>query len=1496
MSFEEFAGQYRRCEHVRNQKKDLEHRLIATRIAIGLSARLLRIDVAAQKGLLEAFKYSDKSGFIAIFNAVRDIQDACESALHRNIHRPVPVAESALVQHCDKVRSSGFMHQLTSQARDDLLRILTLVRTDSEFLFERISSLSSAQLTALTSAAASLDVGDVVSAFNSRSRSQQQSLKRNNTHSAVFKDHVLALERNDPLAVLLFNVFAVPLDWDSAEARLRLDVWSTTCSKLLAVGGSKYYTFLGHVLSHWTQCSDWAARPKLELYLMDVLQQGAFLLENVESPMARPLGGAEAPDPLRTDVAEEFFVTAIKNLFGVLDDADAGLPSAVLEFTNAILAQLTSPETKNGLIEYIFIHWFFTKFLYNTMCFPEVSPCTFPRGYFERKLSDELFFFLFPFQSQGLLLDFHISKDAREKLLGQIALRAQAQVYRVLHSLYVDSSCRAYTRDSGLMGLLCRPQFATVHPEVRRHVECMLSKFVPSTPPSLSNEVHDFHASRRLNEGDPSVSAFVMLSSADVTALLNALFPKNSPSSEPFSLASPHRSPNAHFRGGAKFQRASLPSQWIGNVEKVPERPTILGGSLRGLHSETTTYSKQVDAIRFELSDISVDLEGRPLFDHPSVEDWAILNVSEDGKTLSWCPPTSEDASESLFDSFDDGHDDDDGQYSPTIQPEQDTDALQTAIRRLVTEPAYGQTKNRCGCSLQQRFDAARSICAAKSDFLGAHYWWEAAEQLRQKAAKVPSNSGDDSWIIRPMLKSCNRLLSHWRGVIKDCENGLIRLSPIAEHLQTLTQDTKARATKFRNKMWYMTDVKNSMRYEDAKHVALALKTMVYPSVQRESADYRFRSGSRYLSNSMLQKPEMQVMNVMKASSSQGGPNKLSDEQVELTRKWMSHHGIDNFCQGEERIHRFCYEVKASINKLVGDTMSETPVLWASELFQAERAKFDSSSGRSFGSIPSAPGVRPSSISSEDALFTPYSNVSLRTSESVRSQDVPTLMSQSSFQSLSSDKWRTTRNFEADTLSSLDYMAGKTSSSSTTDSYSAFWSPPQTMAQSTVSASSFQSRPPSMFSDAPAPRRSERDTHGKTAFLDDLRQTLTGLLLSDLGSPVWSCGSETDAWFISYLNDKRVQVQMDKRAKIQKFLAESELRSNQRVGRSETRGCGSSRRAESADPATISRAREATDSANDNQQRDHSNTVTSDTRFRYHDAFRQLIDVFSRNANPYIKLKALRDLRALVVASLNAASERPFYRGAPSTLDLINQDAPYVTGGRVRRRRHSLPSRGSDLLSTPVSPPPESIELESHPSYDIETSQNQVVNKLKELLREFQPKTLFRDLQFVSAFVPNETLNKTDSGTAFLEFGLAALSLKEEVCSAMVELADRIVSQELSRRHSQPGFDLHLRPHSTIEDAAKMWIITAKEGNPVAQRELAILYLTHPEILPRVTLPLTLPRDTFKAEMMYRRDKDSKSDPQSMCLALHWMQASAAGGDELAKNRLREREEFESLV
>ena len=98
-----------------------------------------------------------------------------------------------------------------------------------------------------------------------------------------------------------------------------------------------------------------------------------------------------------------------------------------------------------------------------------------------------------------------------------------------------------------------------------------------------------------------------------------------------------------------------------------------------------------------------------------------------------------------------------------------------------------------------------------------------------------------------------------------------------------------------------------------------------------------------------------------------------------------------------------------------------------------------------------------------------------------------------------------------------------------------------------------------------------------------------------------------------------------------------------------------------------------------------------------------------------------------------------------------------------------------------------------------------------------------------------------------------------------------------------------------------MWTITAKEGDPVAERELAIFYLTHPELVERVTAPLSKPEETFKAQVMEmhggssagkeERDRE-RSDPATMCVAYHWMELSALGGDELAKKYLRQREEL----
>jgi len=101
-----------------------------------------------------------------------------------------------------------------------------------------------------------------------------------------------------------------------------------------------------------------------------------------------------------------------------------------------------------------------------------------------------------------------------------------------------------------------------------------------------------------------------------------------------------------------------------------------------------------------------------------------------------------------------------------------------------------------------------------------------------------------------------------------------------------------------------------------------------------------------------------------------------------------------------------------------------------------------------------------------------------------------------------------------------------------------------------------------------------------------------------------------------------------------------------------------------------------------------------------------------------------------------------------------------------------------------------------------------------------------------------------------------------------------------------------------MTERARMFIITAKEGDAVAERELAIFYLTHPDLLPRTVLPLTKPRDVFKSELMNRdrkREDVVRSDPMTMCVAQHWMEMSKKGGDGLAMKYLRQRDEMERI-
>jgi hypothetical protein len=210
-----------------------------------------------------------------------------------------------------------------------------------------------------------------------------------------------------------------------------------------------------------------------------------------------------------------------------------------------------------------------------------------------------------------------------------------------------------------------------------------------------------------------------------------------------------------------------------------------------------------------------------------------------------------------------------------------------------------------------------------------------------------------------------------------------------------------------------------------------------------------------------------------------------------------------------------------------------------------------------------------------------------------------------------------------------------------------------------------------------------------------------------------------------------------------------------------------------------------------------------------------------------------------------------------------------------------------------------------------------IVEVIQGLFRDanIRPKTLFRDLQYIASFVPAQMLDKTARGKAFWDVGLAALGLKQDVCRIMVELVDEVITQNSKRdagKVSSGGaaekagvpstalapVDEPLSKY-TMEDAGRMLLITAKEGDAVAERELAIFYLTSPELVHRTVLPLTRPSEVFKTELLNRERRASqdpaRSDPMTMCVAQHWMEQSMKGGDQLAAKYLRQRSELENI-
>ena len=355
--------------HTSQRRWKLQKQLRSWQVWTALSARLVRCVDGARRGLAHFLNTRDKPNFVSLYQTLHEVHRSCNTVWQTGFQG---IDDASLESpEIDSISTSSFMSRLPTDSRTTVLHLLERLRDDPHFLADRICALSTVQLSHLIAPRRSVDFNEPTLSNTSRGRNQASVSEQPPARCLTPKETFLAFERGDPLSALLFNLFSVQLGVSASESRLRLETWSNVCTRLVLDGRPGGFELVANVLSSLSGSGEWRAKANIELYLMKTLQEGAFLLESVQS---MPGFGPESSttDFLQTDFAQDFFEKAVEDLFHVLDDAHGGLPLGALEIGTAILGKLEGTDNQRTFRKFLIFNWFFSSYLWTALIFPEV--------------------------------------------------------------------------------------------------------------------------------------------------------------------------------------------------------------------------------------------------------------------------------------------------------------------------------------------------------------------------------------------------------------------------------------------------------------------------------------------------------------------------------------------------------------------------------------------------------------------------------------------------------------------------------------------------------------------------------------------------------------------------------------------------------------------------------------------------------------------------------------------------------------------------------------------------------------------------------------------------------------------------------------------------------------------------------------------------------------------------------------------------------------------
>ena len=932
-------------------------------------------------------------------------------------------------------------------------------------------------------------------------------------------------------------------------------------------------------------------------------------------------------------------------------------------------------------------------------------------------------------------------------------------------------------------------------------------------------------------------------------------------------------------------------------------KPTPDGTTRQPYQNTEETFNLDLEVLIHELEhmletrDISVTESDRPMS-----ETVAFFYVQEDGESLTLTStvdhPVHIEENAKLQE-----HSNLETDISSSI--EGDSRVIIDAITRLSEhEVTAMHPYQRTSDDLEAQLRVRITTCQAGYDFQSALFWWKSLQTLQ----RLPKGFLDDllvNTITSLRIRTRRRMVlseryNSWRLSLQGCQSIDMNILRSAE----------GKCEALRDKMWYISDIKHSSTYEDAINVTRALRSMARsaPSKQNSVAGW---ARHRLKTSIGFERAQMQTFEALAADQAHGGPTKLTDRQAELTSRWLTDQSIENFCKGEERIHRFCLEVHKCVHKLVGESLLKSPVLWSSPLYQYEGQMFGISSRQPMNGGSHNLEKNEVSPALTALTYNPFSTMFNSTSPpyTATNQYSNSALHTNPHYVGSSILEPSMHPFE---LSRQPYTLPGLPTSIDGNS---------TIGSSAISASSAGAF--SLFSSSPlASLSNSSSVKSKKAFLNRLKETITSLFLSDLGYLLWNRGSETDRW----ISDDRTLRQNIREAQKVRLDVPGSVATDNPNPRTETgtmdpvMGAGLPMSSELDTTNGFESIIKFKEPISGNKP----TIYNPESYFPYSDIYKKLFTKFSLSSDPSQKIQLLHELTLLVKDSLQETSIA--YTSANHISSPVKKndstgtqnlpDTPTLTKARTRatpleevianceeRRRSTFP-----LFQSPPSRPPNPSPSFLQPSTDLSTPD--ILPTLRNIISSsLRPPTLFRDLQYIASLVPPVYLDTTPQGRSFWAVGLAALSLKVDACVQMVQRANEIVAFHLKERPKKAPADsnsngttseIRANEQPPLETAAHLYTLAALEGDTTAARELALFYLTAPEIVPRVTLPLSRPTEVFRSSStstlglggsekgkVGQEGKEERLDPLTFAVAFHWMEFAANGGDGDAKAFLR---------